>query len=150
MLTNDKTYLSCTHQGRQVFGKLLKPRLPVGDLLIDSDPAPERLTAITGKKKDVHPNPPWKHVLYDKPYNRTDTSRPRLKKWINWRNELPLPTVSSKYIATTDSIASFPTIRHGSPDSLDVDMFYVCTEFPDSALCHNFCRGSEEDRNVCP
>jgi len=67
------------HLGRAWTERIILTRdktLVHGDLLIDDRPA------ITGA---VRPN--WRHVIYDTPYNRQQTDRPRLT-WANWRNVL--------------------------------------------------------------
>jgi 5'-nucleotidase len=47
-----------------------------GDILIDDRPQ------IEGAAK-----PTWEHVLYDQPYNRSETGKRRLT-WANWRTVL--------------------------------------------------------------
>ena len=47
-----------------------------GDVLIDDRP-----------QIDGAATPTWEHILYDQPYNRTETSKRRLT-WANWRSVL--------------------------------------------------------------
>ena len=55
---------------------MYKRQLVQGHLLIDDKPL------IEGAAK-----PRWKHILFDAPYNRQVTDRPRIT-WANWRNVL--------------------------------------------------------------
>ncbi|KDC75250.1 5'-3'-deoxyribonucleotidase [Bordetella bronchiseptica] len=67
------------HLGREATQRLILTRdktLVQGDLLIDDRPV------ITGAAR-----PRWRHIIYDAPYNRDQTDRPRLN-WRNWRNVL--------------------------------------------------------------
>ncbi|GAB1577395.1 5'-3'-deoxyribonucleotidase [Bordetella petrii] len=67
------------HLGRAATERLILTRdktLVRGDLLIDDKPR------ITGAVR-----PSWRHIIYDAPYNRQETDRPRLT-WANWRNVL--------------------------------------------------------------
>ncbi|ETI07327.1 5' nucleotidase, deoxy (Pyrimidine), cytosolic type C protein (NT5C), partial [Bordetella pertussis STO1-CNMC-0004] len=67
------------HLGRDATQRLILTRdktLVQGDLLIDDRPV------ITGAAR-----PRWRHIIYDAPYNRDQTDRPRLD-WRNWRNVL--------------------------------------------------------------
>ncbi|MFJ1301613.1 5'-3'-deoxyribonucleotidase [Pseudomonadota bacterium AL_CKDN230030165-1A_HGKHYDSX7] len=67
------------HLGRAATERLILTRdktLVNADLLIDDRPA------ISGLVR-----PAWRHILYDAPYNRHVTDRPRLN-WQNWRNVL--------------------------------------------------------------
>jgi len=67
------------HLGREATQKLILSRdktLVYGDLLIDDRPR------IEGAAR-----PHWRHILYDAPYNRHETGRPRLT-WANWRSVL--------------------------------------------------------------
>src|SRR5690606_24071873 len=67
------------HLGRAATDRLILTRdktLVRGDLLIDDKPR------ITGAVR-----PSWRHIIYDAPYNRQETARPRLT-WANWRNVL--------------------------------------------------------------
>lgn len=38
--------------------------------------------------------------------------------------------------------------RHGSEDSVDIDMYYVFDEIPDICECKDFCHHSTENRNI--
>jgi len=49
-----------------------------GDFLIDDAPNVEGIKS-----------PEWKHILFDSPYNRHVTDRPRIK-WDTWRDILPV------------------------------------------------------------
>lgn len=50
--------------------------LVMGDVLFDDKPE------ITGAYRPV-----WEHILFDQPYNRTDTlNRRRITDWANWRD----------------------------------------------------------------
>ncbi|MBO1114284.1 5'-3'-deoxyribonucleotidase [Bordetella petrii] len=67
------------HLGRAATERLVLTRdktLVRGDLLIDDKPR------IQGAVR-----PSWRHIVYDTPYNRQETDRPRLT-WANWRNVL--------------------------------------------------------------
>ncbi|CAB3672027.1 hypothetical protein LMG3458_01146 [Achromobacter deleyi] len=67
------------HLGREATNRLILTKdktLVQGDLLIDDKPL------IQGAVK-----PRWKHILFDAPYNRGVTDRPRIN-WSNWRNVL--------------------------------------------------------------
>jgi hypothetical protein len=102
-----------------------------GDILIDSDPSPERQGEM---------QPMWKHVVFDQPFNQNIKDKPRMKHWSNWKQELGLDVMS--YL-------SRPYFIHGSPDSADVDKYYLFDELPTASECQNFCRGlKNEDRNL--
>ena len=65
--------------GRPATQRLILPRdktLVRDALLIDDKPR------IEGAVR-----PSWRHVIYDAPYNRQETDRPRLT-WANWRGVL--------------------------------------------------------------
>lgn len=67
------------HLGRDATNRLILTKdktLVQGDLLIDDKPE------IHGAVR-----PRWKHILFDAPYNRHVTDRPRIN-WANWRNVL--------------------------------------------------------------
>lgn len=67
------------HLGREATNRLILTRdktLVHGDLLIDDKPE------INGAIR-----PRWKHILFDAPYNRHVTDRPRMT-WANWRSVL--------------------------------------------------------------
>ncbi|MVW71995.1 5'-3'-deoxyribonucleotidase [Bordetella sp. 15P40C-2] len=67
------------HLGREATQRIVMTRdktLVHGDLLIDDKPE------IVGAVR-----PRWKHIVYDAPYNRQITDRPRLT-WDKWRNVL--------------------------------------------------------------
>ena len=67
------------HLGRAATERLILTRdktLVQGDLLIDDRPR------VEGGAR-----PRWRHIIYDAPYNRHETGRPRLT-WSNWRNVL--------------------------------------------------------------
>lgn len=67
------------HLGRDWTQRLILTRdktLIQGDILVDDRPA------IEGAVR-----PRWRHIVYDAPYNRHMTERPRMT-WANWRNVL--------------------------------------------------------------
>ena len=67
------------HLGREATNRLILTKdktLIQGQLLIDDKPQ------ISGAAQ-----PQWRHILFDAPYNRQVTDRPRLD-WSNWRNVL--------------------------------------------------------------
>lgn len=55
--------------------------LVFGDILIDDKPE------VSGAVK-----PSWKHVYYDQPYNKENTSKPRILSWKAWKHVI-LPIV---------------------------------------------------------
>jgi 5'-nucleotidase len=68
------------HLGRACTERIIMTRdktLIHGGLLIDDKPEIEGAVA----------RPRWKHIVYDAPYNRHITGRPRLT-WANWRDAL--------------------------------------------------------------
>jgi hypothetical protein len=46
------------------------------------------------------------------------------------------------------SIKCIAFYRHGSPDSLDVDLLYQFPSLPEAKDCLNFSKGVAEDRNI--
>ena len=46
-----------------------------GDYIIDDN----------HKMVGYNKNPTWTHILFDRPYNQSDTTKPRMKKWSEWR-----------------------------------------------------------------
>lgn len=73
------------HLGRNFTQRIVLTKdktIVAGDWLIDDKPA------VTGSCLPV-----WKHVLFDAPYNRSVTDRPRVT-WENWRSVI-MPSVLS-------------------------------------------------------
>eukprot|EP01124_Arcella_intermedia_P019375 TRINITY_DN26689_c0_g1_i1.p1 TRINITY_DN26689_c0_g1~~TRINITY_DN26689_c0_g1_i1.p1 ORF type:complete len:596 (+),score=139.26 TRINITY_DN26689_c0_g1_i1:69-1856(+) len=113
-----------------------------GNYLIDSDPSPETSQSLVGR--NIARGPLWKHVIYDKPYNR-DLDVARLKTWVNWKEVLGLDHVSWLYL---EDGSERPYFNHGSPDSRDKDRYYQFSVLPPVEDCHIFCQGVTIDRNL--
>lgn len=46
------------------------------------------------------------------------------------------------------SVTTLPFYRHGSPDSRDIDVYYVFPSMPSARECFVFMSGTSEDRNL--
>lgn len=99
------------------------------DFLIDADGKPE----TSGKNI-----PRWKHILFDAPYNKDLTDKTRIMDWKNWKLQIEQGEHNNRIFYI-----------HGSPDSNDIDKFYLFDEMPSNNDSYNFCHGvKEEDRNI--
>lgn len=114
-----------------------------GDFLIDSDPDPCSSAECVGQHSLKKPS--WSHVLFDRPYNTHVRNGIKiLTDWSYWKNGLGLDTV---WTILPDN-KQRPNFIHGSPDSKDCDRDYLFDEMPPTALCHMFCQGVKDDRNL--
>jgi 5'-nucleotidase len=74
--------------------------LVIGDVLIDDKPDPVGALTV----------PPWRHVVFDAPYNRHIEDRQRLSSWHNWREVLEWENSSRSAVNSPRARTLQPTI----------------------------------------
>jgi hypothetical protein len=92
--------------------------------------------------------------VFDQPYNRNITNKKRLDNWLNWKQALGIEDPKDQLLKAAQYF------NHGSPNSIDIDRFYIVETMPSLDDCYFLCKvhknkgivlnkkGTEEDRNI--